>query len=102
MMIQTQVHELGFADCPKSFVFRGTKEYSAKQIQEMLGLTNNPARPAGQPNRPGQPPQMTMAANRYDKKRKKKNIYINVFIYISIYLPLPLDFYFLSRIVNLY
>ncbi|KAI9360878.1 protein transporter SEC23 [Pilaira anomala] len=61
----TQVHELGFADCPKSFVFRGTKEYSAKQIQEMLGLTNNPARPAGQPNRPGQPPQMTMAANRF-------------------------------------
>ncbi|CAO0793372.1 unnamed protein product [Mucor circinelloides] len=63
----TQVHELGFADCPKSFVFRGTKEYAAKQIQEMLGLTNNPARPAAgqQPNRPGQPPQMTMAANRF-------------------------------------
>ncbi|KAI8058711.1 protein transporter SEC23 [Gilbertella persicaria] len=50
-----------------SFVFRGTKEYAAKQIQEMLGLTNNLARPVpGQhPNRPGQPPQMTMAANRF-------------------------------------
>lgn len=60
------MHELGFADCPKSFVFRGTKDYTAKQIQEMLGLTNNPARPAAgqQPNRPGQAPQMTMAANR--------------------------------------
>lgn len=64
-MQQTQVHELGFADCPKSFVFRGTKDYAAKQIQEMLGLTNNPSRPTGQqPNRPGQTPQLTMAANR--------------------------------------
>ncbi|KAI8983076.1 protein transporter SEC23 [Pilobolus umbonatus] len=61
----TQVHELGFTDCPKSFVFRGTKDYNAKQIQEMLGLTNNVARPAGQPGRQGQPPQMTMAANRF-------------------------------------
>jgi hypothetical protein len=32
----------------------------------MLGLTHNPVRPTAgqQPNRPGQPPQMTMAANR--------------------------------------
>jgi protein transport protein SEC23 len=35
---QTQVHELGYAECPKSFVFRGTKDYSPKQIQDMLGL----------------------------------------------------------------
>ncbi|KNE99614.1 protein transporter SEC23 [Puccinia striiformis f. sp. tritici PST-78] len=34
----TQVHELGYAECPKSFVFRGTKDYSPKQIQDMLGL----------------------------------------------------------------
>lgn len=57
---------MGFADCPKSFVFRGTKDYAAKQIQEMLGLTNNPSRPApgasAQQNRPSQGPQM--AANR--------------------------------------
>jgi hypothetical protein len=26
------VHELGFADCPKAFVFRGDKELSAKEI----------------------------------------------------------------------
>ncbi|KAI7892638.1 protein transporter SEC23 [Mucor mucedo] len=52
----TQVHELGFADCPKSFVFRGTKEYNGKQIQEMLGLTANAVRPNGGP---------TMAANRF-------------------------------------
>ncbi|KAI8891323.1 protein transporter SEC23 [Backusella circina FSU 941] len=61
----TQVHELAFTDCPKSFVFRGTKEYAGKQIQEMLGLANNLVRPTpGQQNRPGQP-QTTMAANRF-------------------------------------
>lgn len=33
-----QVHELGFADCPKSYVFRGEKEYTAQKIQDMLGI----------------------------------------------------------------
>ncbi|KAG2232178.1 hypothetical protein INT48_004106 [Thamnidium elegans] len=56
----TQVHELGFSECPKSFVFRGTKEYTAKQIQEMLGLTGGV-----RPSQPGQPPQTGMAANRF-------------------------------------
>lgn len=32
------VHELGFSDCPKAYVFKGTKDYSAAQVQEMLGL----------------------------------------------------------------
>lgn len=40
------VHELGYAECSKSYVFRGGKEYTPKQIQEMLNL--------GQQNRPGQ------------------------------------------------
>lgn len=26
------VHELGFADCPKSYVFRGAKEYAAVKV----------------------------------------------------------------------
>ena len=26
------VHELGFADCPRSYVFRGDKEMSPKEI----------------------------------------------------------------------
>jgi protein transport protein SEC23 len=26
------VHELGFADCPRSYVFRGDKEMTAKEI----------------------------------------------------------------------
>ncbi|KAF5292822.1 hypothetical protein FQA39_LY13867 [Lamprigera yunnana] len=34
-----QVHELGTDGCSKSYVFRGTKDLSAKQIQDMLGLT---------------------------------------------------------------
>lgn len=28
-----QVHELGFTDCPKCFVFRGDKEMTGPQIQ---------------------------------------------------------------------
>lgn len=36
--IQTNVHELGYSSCPKSYVFRGTKEYTTKQIQDMLNL----------------------------------------------------------------
>ncbi|KAG0309085.1 GTPase-activating protein S23 [Dissophora globulifera] len=51
-----QVHELGYSECPKSYVFRGNKEYTSKQIQDMLGLSAMAARPQ-QPARPGQPGQ---------------------------------------------
>lgn len=33
------VHEIGFAECPKSHAFKGSKEYTSAQIQEMLGLS---------------------------------------------------------------
>lgn len=32
------LHELGFAECPKSYAFKGTKDYTPVQVQEMLGL----------------------------------------------------------------
>lgn len=51
----TQVHELGYSECPKSFVFRGTKEYTPKQIQDMLGLSQTVGPPRGPPGQPGQP-----------------------------------------------
>ena len=52
------MHELGYAECNKSYVFRGGKEYSPKQIQDMLGLSSqNRAAP-----RPGQPMQTFGAA----------------------------------------
>mmetsp|Transcript_10017 Transcript_10017/g.9946 ORF Transcript_10017/g.9946 Transcript_10017/m.9946 type:complete len:132 (-) Transcript_10017:1419-1814(-) len=35
----TYVHELGFQDCPKAYVFRGDKELSGRQVQDQLGLT---------------------------------------------------------------
>ena len=35
------VHELGFTDCPKAYVFRGDKEYAPIKIQEMLGIMPN-------------------------------------------------------------
>lgn len=37
-----QVYELGYASCNKSFVFRGNRDYTAKQVQEMLGLAPRP------------------------------------------------------------
>lgn len=53
---KTQVHEIGFSDCPKSYVFRGSKEYAGKQIQEMLGLSGTGGgQRAPNPVRPGQP-----------------------------------------------
>lgn len=36
-----QVHELGFADCPKAYVFRGTKNVTAQQVQQMLGISRS-------------------------------------------------------------
>ncbi|EME83744.1 uncharacterized protein MYCFIDRAFT_133546 [Pseudocercospora fijiensis CIRAD86] len=51
-----QVHELGYTECAKSYVFRGNKDYGAKQVQEMLGLAGAGARPGMQPQpQPGRP-----------------------------------------------
>lgn len=33
-----QVHELGAEGCSKSYVFRGTKDLTAKQVHDMLGI----------------------------------------------------------------
>jgi protein transport protein SEC23 len=52
LLIKIQIHEIGYSECPKSYVFRGTKEYTAKQIQDMLGLlapSLRPQQPVGQP-----------------------------------------------------
>lgn len=50
-----QVHELGCEGIAKSFVFRGTKDYAAKAVQEMLGLGRGPA--GGQQPQPRPGPQ---------------------------------------------
>jgi len=55
-----QVHELGCEGISRSYVFRGTKDYTAKQVQEMLGTGKGagPNQPRGQPGQPmGQPGQ---------------------------------------------
>lgn len=49
-----QVHELGVEGMSKSYVFKGTKDLTAKQIQEMLGLGGARGPPAQAP--PGQVP----------------------------------------------
>ncbi|MBE7181159.1 MAG: Sec23/Sec24 zinc finger-containing protein, partial [Terriglobus roseus] len=47
-----QVHEIGYTECAKSYVFRGSKEYTAKQVQEMLGLMAPGLRPGMPPVQP--------------------------------------------------
>ncbi|CAN6722748.1 unnamed protein product [Malus baccata var. baccata] len=42
---QVQVHELGFSDLSKVYVFRGSKEISKEQVLEQLGLGNLGRRP---------------------------------------------------------
>lgn len=41
------VHELGFAECSKCYVFRGSKEYTSQQVVEQLGLRSAATRPGG-------------------------------------------------------
>eukprot|EP01112_Ceratiomyxa_fruticulosa_P020007 TRINITY_DN668_c0_g5_i1.p1 TRINITY_DN668_c0_g5~~TRINITY_DN668_c0_g5_i1.p1 ORF type:complete len:758 (-),score=112.40 TRINITY_DN668_c0_g5_i1:65-2338(-) len=35
-----QVYELSFIECPKSYVFRGNKDVTLKQVQDLLGLAS--------------------------------------------------------------
>lgn len=68
-----QVHELGCEGISKSFVFRGTKDYTAKQVQDMLGLGRGgggggqqPQVPMGQPGvNPQQQRQPLPPANKF-------------------------------------
>ncbi|XP_043220712.1 protein transport protein Sec23A-like isoform X2 [Amphibalanus amphitrite] len=50
-----QVHELGCDGCSKSFVFRGTKDMTARQVQDMLGIGRGGGQQQPQPRAP-QPP----------------------------------------------
>lgn len=47
------VHELGFSDCPKAYVFRGEKDYPPQKIQDMLGIAPTRAGPGGGGGAPG-------------------------------------------------
>ncbi|KAM7362998.1 transport protein Sec23 isoform 2-T2 [Cochliomyia hominivorax] len=51
-----QVHELGAEGCSKSYVFRGTKDLTAKQVQEMLGIGRQAGGPQAGPVGPGGQP----------------------------------------------
>eukprot|EP00638_Chattonella_subsalsa_P004914 CAMPEP_0117736372 /NCGR_PEP_ID=MMETSP0947-20121206/1889_1 /TAXON_ID=44440 /ORGANISM="Chattonella subsalsa, Strain CCMP2191" /LENGTH=741 /DNA_ID=CAMNT_0005551647 /DNA_START=307 /DNA_END=2532 /DNA_ORIENTATION=- len=59
------VHELGFAECPKSYVLRGSKEYTPQMIQDLLGVGKMPvgygAAPAPVNQQPGMPPPSAQA-----------------------------------------
>ncbi|OCT79801.1 hypothetical protein XELAEV_18026612mg [Xenopus laevis] len=58
-----QVHELSCDGISKSYVFRGTKDLTAKQIQDMLGLSKAAA-PAQQ-GRPIQPQEQPFLSSRF-------------------------------------
>ena len=51
------VHELGYAELPKSYVFKGSKDYTNAQLQEMLNLspTVSSMAPGSQPVQGQQP-----------------------------------------------
>lgn len=60
------MHEIGYTECAKSYVFRGSKDYTAKQIQEMLGLLGGGPRPGvQQQQQPGRPPAQMGPAARF-------------------------------------
>jgi protein transport protein SEC23 len=44
---QVHLHELGFSDLTKIFVFRGTKEITKEQILDQLGLSGRHVGPIG-------------------------------------------------------
>jgi len=56
------VHEIGYNECSKSYIFRGSKDYPAKQVQEMLGLSAPGLRPNMPPQQGRPPPPMGPAA----------------------------------------
>jgi len=58
------VHELGCEGISKSYVFRGNKDVSSKQLQDMLGLGSGPKQPA-QPRGPAPPDQQAGMQNRF-------------------------------------
>ncbi|GBO15487.1 Protein transport protein Sec23A, partial [Araneus ventricosus] len=62
-----QVHELGCEGISKSYVFRGTKDLTGKQIQDMLGIGKySQVQQAGMVQQPrGVPPQTVPPANRF-------------------------------------
>uniref|UniRef100_A0A1I8GX84 Protein transport protein SEC23 n=3 Tax=Macrostomum lignano TaxID=282301 RepID=A0A1I8GX84_9PLAT len=66
-----QVHELGCEGISKSWVFKGTKDYTGKQIQEMLAIGRSTAAPGlgQQPKNPQaagqQPQQQQLPSNKF-------------------------------------
>ena len=60
-----QVHELGYTACAKSYVFRGSKDYASKQVQEMLGLVPASMRPNMVPQQQGRVQPAMGASSRF-------------------------------------
>ena len=70
---QVQLHELGCDGFAKSFVFRGSKDVTTKQLQEQLGLAGGPT---GRPQAP--------AATQQQQQPEIQNRYVFSFTYIVV------------------
>ncbi|XP_050407148.1 protein transport protein Sec23B [Patella vulgata] len=60
-----QVHELGSEGVSKSYVFRGTKDLNAKQIQDMLGIGKGASQPQQKRGGPQNPQAQQLPSNRF-------------------------------------
>ncbi|KAK6183455.1 hypothetical protein SNE40_010934 [Patella caerulea] len=60
-----QVHELGSEGVSKSYVFRGTKDLNAKQIQDMLGIGKGASQPQQNRGGPQNPQAQQLPSNRF-------------------------------------
>ncbi|KAJ2643173.1 GTPase-activating protein S23, partial [Coemansia sp. RSA 1694] len=80
-----QLHELGYQDCPKSYVFRGSKDYNAKQVQEMLGIGS------GIRNQPGAAPQQNLPQQTFGADRFVQSVEQCEFTLTSIFEQLQRD-----------
>ena len=71
---QVQLHELGCDGFAKSFVFRGSKDVTTKQLQEQLGLAGGPT---GRPQAPAatQQQQQPEIQNRYGFSHMEVNCF---------------------------
>lgn len=86
-----QVHELGYQECPKSYVFRGSKEYSPTQIQDMLNVRSVSGAAGPGPTgakAPGATADAQTMTHRYDLSKLLHAVTVNR-ILMTFYIKIP-------------